>query len=77
MEAVVALLLARMETNPEEFKDLQQGKWSDILADLLYIGTDSQLKKIRAKLRAIQKKENVQPLETLLLLMEYRNGGFK
>jgi len=75
METVVTLLLARMGTNPEEFKDLQQGKWSDILADLLYIGTDSQLKKIRAKLRAIQKKENVQPLETLLLLMEYRNGG--
>jgi hypothetical protein len=34
MHPATELLLARMESNPEEFADRGHGRWADILADL-------------------------------------------
>jgi hypothetical protein len=54
---VVKLLLARMESHPEEFdrhEDIYGDRWSSIVADILEYGNQDDISAVRAALRDIR-----------------------
>lgn len=55
--AVVKLLLARMESHPEEFKSYVRGRWDDVVNEITEYGNETDKAAINAKLRDIRLDE--------------------
>lgn len=54
---VVKLLIARMESHPEEFKSDMRGRWDDTITEITDYGNETDKAAINAKLRDIRLNE--------------------
>ena len=65
--AVVKLLVARMESHPEEFKSDVRGRWDDTITEITDYGNETDKAAMNAKLRDIRLDEaHADALEELL-----------
>jgi hypothetical protein len=65
--AVVKLLVARMESHPEEFKSDVRGRWGDVVDEVSAWGNETDRAAMNAKLRDIRLDEaHADALEELL-----------